>query len=143
MAEECVDQAAMLARLEERACTTHQLNIHGFHENAEKFGHLAFYGADAPAIEDLVRAKPSLGASLHADLPVRGAEVVWAAREEMARTVDDILARRTRALFLDANAAIAMAPETARILAAELGCDDAWAREQVKAFTAIAEGYRV
>jgi glycerol-3-phosphate dehydrogenase len=59
----------------------------------------------------------------------------------MARTVDDVLARRTRALFLNAKAAIDMAPEVARLLAAELSKDDAWQREQVNAFNAIAQNY--
>jgi glycerol-3-phosphate dehydrogenase len=76
-------------------------------------------------------------------LPYIAAEVVWAAREEMARTVEDALARHTRALFLNANAAIAMAEPVARLLAAELGRDDAWIAAQVGDFTALAQQYRV
>ena len=70
-----------------------------------------------------MRATPSLAAPLHAQLPYTGAEVVWAARHEMARTVEDVLARRTRALFLNARAAEAMAPEVARLMGGELGWD--------------------
>jgi glycerol-3-phosphate dehydrogenase len=107
------------------------------------FGALSVYGSDARLIQELIRAEPALGAPLHPALAACGAEVVWAARVEMARTVEDVLARRTRALFLNARAAIAMAPEAARLLARELGRDDAWQRQQVKAFRALAEGYVV
>ncbi len=143
MAEDCVDHAATLARLPEKPCITRNLNVHGFHRQAQNFGNLAVYGADALLIQDLIRADPSLAAPLHATLTYCGAEVVWAARVEMARTVEDVLARRTRALFLNARAAMAMAPETARLLAAELGRDDAWQRQQVEAFHAVASGYLV
>ena len=89
------------------------------------------------------RVPRRLPRSLHPDLPYIAAEVVWAARAEMARTVEDVLARHTRALFLNANAAIAMAEPVARLLAAELGRDEAWVAAQVKEFRALAEQYRV
>ena len=115
MAEHTVDQAAESRRLAERPCVTRPLNVHGYHSNAGRFGALGLYGSDAPAIQDLMRATPSLAVPLHARLPYAGAEVVWAARHEMARTVEDVLARRTRALFLNARAAESMAPEVARL----------------------------
>ena len=68
-------------------------------------------------------------------------EVVWAARYEMARTVEDILARRTRALFLDARAAIEAAPAVSRVLARELKKSDAWAERDLKSFIELAKGY--
>ena len=71
------------------------------------------------------------------------AEVVWAAREEMARSVEDVLARRTRALFLNAKAAIRMAPRVAELLARELGFDADWQTRQVAAFTELARGFQV
>jgi glycerol-3-phosphate dehydrogenase len=143
MAEHCVNTAAMLEGLPERPCTTRSLNIHGFHRQAARFGPLTVYGSDALHIQDLVRGEPALGARLHAALPTCGAEVVWAARFEMARTVEDALARRTRALFLNARAAIDMAPEVARLLARELGRDEAWRDAQVDAFRKLAAGYLV
>ena len=84
-----------------------------------------------------------LGQPLDAALPYLAAEVVWAAREEMARTVEDVLARRTRALFLNAKAAVRMAPRTAELLARELGRDTAWQQRQVAEFTQLARGYQV
>jgi glycerol-3-phosphate dehydrogenase len=143
MAEDCVNQAATLARLPEKPCPTRSLNIHGFHRQAEKFGPLSVYGSDALLIQDLIRAEPALGEPLHPALPCCGAEVVWAARYEMARTVEDVLARRTRALFLNARAAIEMAPRVADLLARELGRDEGWRSAQVEAFREVAAGYLI
>ena len=122
---------------------TRTLNVHGYHSNADRFGALGVYGSDAPAILDLMRATPSLAAPLHARLPYTGAEVVWATRYEMARTVEDVLARRTRALFLNARAAEDMAPEVARLMAAELGWDSSRQAAEVTAFSALAKGYQL
>ncbi len=143
MAEDCVDQAATLAKLDERPCVTRGLNIHGYHNHAEQFGDLSYYGSDAPAIRALMDGDPAMGRRLHEALPIYAAQVVWAARQEMARTVDDVLARRTRALLLNAAAAIAMAGDVARLLAAELGRDEQWQRNQVAEFAAIAQNYLV
>jgi glycerol-3-phosphate dehydrogenase len=143
MAEDCVDHAATLAKLDERPCVTKTLNIHGYHQNPERFGDLSFYGTDAAAIRELMDSDPRMARKLHETFPLHAAQVVWAARREMARTVDDVLARRVRALFLDASAAVAMAPEVAAILAAELGRDAAWQHDQVIQFNAIAQGFMV
>ncbi len=141
MAEDTVDQAAEFARLPERPCVTAELRIHGFHQQTEGFGELKMYGSDAPAIRELERAEPSLAERLDAALPYTGAQVVWAARMEMARTVEDSLARRCRALFLNAAAAMRMAPAAAVLMARELGRDEAWQRSQVTAFQALARHY--
>jgi glycerol-3-phosphate dehydrogenase len=142
MAEGCVNQAAMLARLPEKPCVTEHLNLHGFHSGAEKLGHLRVYGSDAPPIQEMMLADPALAVPLDPALPYTGAEVVWAVRHEMARTVEDILARRTRALFLNAKAAFRMAPRVAELMAGELGRDAAWQARQVEAFRETARNYR-
>jgi glycerol-3-phosphate dehydrogenase len=143
MAEDCVNQAAMLARLPDVPCVTQQLNIHGYHRQAARFGSLAVYGTDALAVEELMRLDSGLRSPLHPALPYTGAEVVWAARREMARTVEDVLARRTRALFLNASAALASAPRVAGLLAKELNRDKSWEAAQLKEFSAVAEGFRL
>jgi glycerol-3-phosphate dehydrogenase len=149
MAEDCVDHAVTLGKLDDRPCVTRTLNIHGHDPDAARFGDLASYGSAANSIQDLMSAPAPNGAPadlsrrLHAALPIHAAQVIWAARNEMARTVDDVLARRTRALHLNAAAAVAMAPEVARLMAAALGRDQRWADDQVAQFTAIASGYRV
>jgi glycerol-3-phosphate dehydrogenase len=135
MAEDCVNQAATLAGLEERPCVTADLAIHGSHRGADAFGPLSVYGSDAPAVRELS------GERLHASLPYTSGEVLWGVRREMARTVEDVLARRTRALFLNARAALEMAPAVAALMAAELGRDGDWIAEQVRAFHDIARNY--
>jgi len=74
-------------------------------------------------------------------LPYLKVEVVWAVREEMARTIEDVLARRTRALLLDARASIAIAPQVAVLMADELGFRRKWRNEQVRLYTEYAAGY--
>ena len=143
MAEHTVDQAADFARLAERACTTRTLNVHGFHSSSERFGALRVYGADALGIQELMRETPAWAAPLHPQLPYTGAEVVWVTRHEMARSVEDVLARRTRALFLNARAAEAMAPEVARLMATELGWNPSRQADEVAAFSALAKGYQI
>ena len=142
MAEDTVDHAITLGKLQDVECTTKNLRIHGYVEDSAKLGSLEVYGSDAEAIRALAK-DPALAAQLHPALPYIAAEVVWAAREEMARTVEDVLARHTRALFLHADAAIAMAEPVARLLEAELGRDEAWVKAQVKEFSALAQQYRV
>jgi glycerol-3-phosphate dehydrogenase len=140
MAEDTVDQAVDFARLPERPCITKGLHVHGYHQGPAT-GPLALYGSDAASILELAQAEPSLGAVLDQALPCTGAQVVWAARSEFARTVEDALARRCRALFLNAAAAIRMAPAAAVLMARELGRDAAWQRAQVAAFIDLAQGY--
>ncbi|HVT60438.1 MAG TPA: FAD-dependent oxidoreductase [Thermoanaerobaculia bacterium] len=101
----------------------------------------AAYGTDAPALARLAAERRGWGELLHPRLPYRACEVVWAARHEMARSVEDVLARRTRALLLDARASAAAAPRVAELLAAELGRDETWQARQVAAYRELARGY--
>lgn len=141
MAEDIVDHAELVAGVENRRCTTEALQIHGWTREAIPEANLRAYGADAAGIRGLLRSHRAHRARLHPALPVQEAEVLWHAREEMARTVEDVLARRTRALLLDARASIEAAPRVARLLARELGRDAAWEAAQVAAYTAVARGY--
>ena len=133
MGQDVVDRAAALAGLPAAASRTQDLRLHGWTPD------LDVYGSDRP----LLQAMPDAAVMLHPDLPYTEAEVRWAARHEQARTVEDVLARRTRALLLDAAAAMAIAPRVAEILAGELGRDAAWQTMQVKAFAGLAAIYRV
>jgi glycerol-3-phosphate dehydrogenase len=145
MAEDCVNQAATLGRLAEKPCVTGHLNIHGFHPASapytNEFGHLWVYGSDAPMVRELEQDDPVWAAPLDAALPYTSAEVVWAVRHELALTLEDVLARRTRALFLNAQAALRMAPRVADLMARELGRDAAWEARQLAAFGQVAKGY--
>ncbi|HLI86955.1 MAG TPA: glycerol-3-phosphate dehydrogenase/oxidase [Bryobacteraceae bacterium] len=146
MAEDCVNQAATLAGLPERECVTRNLPIHGSlaagSPGGARSGWMDVYGSDAAAIARLAEEDASLQNRLHAQLPYIAAEVVWAVREEMALTVEDVLARRTRALFLNARAALEMAPAVADLMMRELGRNETWRDSQLRAFAATARNYR-
>ncbi len=141
MGEDAVSQAALVAGLAERPSRTAGLRLHGWVREPDPQALWADYGADAPALARLAAERPGWGERLHPNLPYRVCEVVWAARHEMARTVEDVLARRTRALLLDARASAEIAPAVAALLAAELGRSEAWRREQVAAYRELARGY--
>jgi glycerol-3-phosphate dehydrogenase len=120
-------------------CARARLALHGSPgPQAASRERYAAYGTDGTALEALERADPGLAAPLREGFPATRAQVVYAAREELARTVDDVLARRTRALFLDVAAARAAAPAVAALLAVELSRDATWEREQVATFDALA-----
>jgi glycerol-3-phosphate dehydrogenase len=153
MAEDTVNHAITLGKLEEMPCVTQTLRIHGYegferNQNPEPLDLqppdvLAVYGSDAVHIRELAAKDPELALRFDPALPYIGAEVVWAVREEMARTLDDVLARRTRALFLNSRAAMRMAPAAAKLLARELGKDQAWVDAQVESFLGLAKQYHL
>jgi glycerol-3-phosphate dehydrogenase len=142
MAEDTVDAAALVAGLEERPSPTKTMRLHGWVKSPpETDGLLSLYGSDGPGVRRVMREQAGWDEPLHENLPYFTGEVAWAARREMARTVEDVLARRTRALLLDARASVAAAPRVAQILAGELGRDQAWQDDQVAAYEATADGY--
>jgi glycerol-3-phosphate dehydrogenase len=141
MAEDCVDHAITLGSLRETPCVTADLPIHGYHRHADKLGSLGVYGTDAEGIQRVAAEKPEFAAKLHPALPYIAAEIVWSARNEMSRTLDDALARRTRALLLNARATIEVTPKVANLMATELGRDAEWVKTQVESFTTLAKRY--
>lgn len=143
IAEEIVDKAIEERQLSPSKCVTKNLSIHGNKKNSNTDfeNHLFIYGTDSDAIIQLQQNEPELNEKLHPDYEYTLAEVVWAIREEMAITVEDILARRVRLLFLDARVAIACADKVARLLAKELQHDEDWIQNQLTEFKAVANGY--
>lgn len=140
MAEDTVDLAIKVAKLPERACQTKTLKIHGYYE--EKLNkQWQFYGSDAEKILNLSKSDPMLQEKLHPKFDHIAAEVVWACRHEMARKVEDVLSRRMRILFLDAKAAVEMAPKVAKLMAAELDRDDAWIENELNSFYRLTDQY--
>jgi len=118
MAQETVDLCIKNSGLPKKKCVTKEMKIHGYqYEN------------------------PQYAEKLHPAFDFTVAEVVRAVREEMAVTVEDVLARRVRVLFLDARASKEMAPKVAHIMAQELGKDEAWEKRQVEEYTDLANGY--
>jgi glycerol-3-phosphate dehydrogenase len=123
MAEDAVNQAMSIADLPASKCRTQHLKIHQSNE-------ANFAGLDQQQ-------------RLHPDLTYTKADVVRAVQNEMAITIEDVLARRTRALFLNARAAIDVAPRVAEIMANELGKDNDWIKTEVKNFGSTAQNYFV
>jgi glycerol-3-phosphate dehydrogenase len=140
MGAAAVDRASAVAGLPRRPSATERLALHGATFEPRP-GPFVLYGSDASALAQLVAERPEWSEPLHPALPYRVGEVAWAARHEAARTVEDVLARRTRALILDARASRDAAPGVAALLAAELGRDSAWEAEQVRQFRELAGQY--
>ncbi|RPD46874.1 glycerol-3-phosphate dehydrogenase/oxidase [Hymenobacter sediminis] len=142
MGQDVIDKVIGLGLLPPAPSQTAHLPIHGASlPPGSRGNHLSAYGSDLPALQELITQHPELGEPLDEALEFLRAEVVWAARSEMARTVEDVLARRVRVLFLDARAAIRIAPQVAALLAQELGRNEQWQQQQVEAFTALARHY--
>ncbi|TCD04258.1 glycerol-3-phosphate dehydrogenase/oxidase [Pedobacter frigidisoli] len=140
MAEETVNLAISHVGLESKACVTYNLSIHGSME-IKGDSHLDIYGSDRLNIENLATQHPELAKKIHSNFPYTEAEVIWSARNEMAETVEDILSRRLRILFIDAQAAKDMAPTVASLLAKELNADENWKNNQIETFNKLADGY--
>jgi glycerol-3-phosphate dehydrogenase len=142
MAADVVDRAIEVGGLARSPSKTATLRLHGWKDPADGQGDpLAVYGSDAARIRALGAENPEWDRPLHPALPYRATEVGWAARHEAARTIEDVLTRRTRALFLDARASIEAAPAVAALLASVLGKGAAWQDSQVARFRDLAAGY--
>ena len=141
MGEDCVSQAALVAGLESRSSVTDEMRLHGWSDQLDPSDPQSVYGTDIEGMRALIAARPQLGELLHPSLPYKRCEVVWAARHEMARRVEDVLSRRTRALILDAKASMEAAPEVARLMAEELDRSEDWVRAEVESYQALAGTY--
>ena len=141
MAEEAVDRSIALGNLVPRLCVTKTLKVHGYSTNTDDSTWDYVYGSDAKKINLLKQENKEYAQLLHKDYTFTVAHVVWAVREEMAQTVEDVLARRVRLLFLDARVAAEVAPMVASIMAKELCKDRNWEEEQITEFRSLAKGY--
>lgn len=141
MGEDTVNKAAEIGGLPKKDSITAGLKVHGANGQLPAPSPTSYYGTDEALIKTLAAENPELGQKLHSDRPVIKAQVVWAARHEMARTIEDVLSRRTRELLLNAKASIQMAPAVAAILAQELGKDQTWQDSQIAEYTELANGY--
>jgi glycerol-3-phosphate dehydrogenase len=141
MAEDTIDKALRISGLPFKSCTTRNLKIHGYDENSDKGRWTDIYGSDRDEILSLEEENPAYRKKLHEDFEFTIGQVIWAVRKEMARTIEDVLARRIRVLFLDAKASVAMAPLVAEIMADELNKDKGWEERQVHEYTEMAKNY--
>jgi len=140
MAEDTINKIIAVGVLPSKPCKTRSLKIHGCTTSFVE-GHLAVYGSDAEAIKELIKSEPLWNRKLVQRLPNTEAEVIWAIRNEMARTPEDVLARRMRILFLDALAAIEAAPRVTELIAEELNYDEEWKAVQLARFVTLAKQY--
>jgi len=141
MAEDTVNKINELNKLPSTPCKTAHLSIHGAIDHKGELGHLYIYGTDVEGLKKLKQDHPEWSERLHCRLEFTKAEVIWAIRHEMARTVEDVLARRVRVLFLDAEAAQEIAPMVGELIREELNQTEAWREESISAFLTIAKHY--
>ncbi|MCK5781605.1 MAG: glycerol-3-phosphate dehydrogenase/oxidase [Flavobacteriales bacterium] len=141
MGEDVINKLAKVNGLEDKESITEHLKIHGYKEGVDFDDPLFFYGSDREKILDLVKSNPEFGDYVSERLRIIKAQVVFAVRNEMAVKVIDVLARRTRALFLDAKESVVMAEEVAKIMAEELGKDDVWKKKEIDFFKEISKSY--
>jgi len=142
MAEDIIDNAIMIGELPERKCITHHLLIHGYNINTEANSNpMSAYGLDQTKVQSIEGESENYRGYLSESLQIKKAQVIWAVREEMGRTIEDVLARRTRALFLDARESLRIAPETAKLMAEEFGYGEDWVKNQIVQYTELAKGY--
>ena len=142
MAEDTVDRAVAVGKLKAGPCETRTLRLHGateareVSEPAERFDPRDLHGTDAEALDALCAERPGWGDPLHPAFPHRVGEVAWAARHELAATLEDALFRRLRVALLDAAAAVELAPRAAEAMGEELGWSEEERGRQVAAFRA-------
>lgn len=141
MAEDVINKAMIVGSLPERQSITKNLPLHGFSEKLKPQVHWSTYGSDLKRIKEISKEMKIWQKKIHPRLPYVGAELVWAIRNEMARTVEDLLSRRTRSLLLDAKASLAAAPFAAKLLAKELNKSESWAKKQLQEYKKETEHY--
>lgn len=140
MAEEIIDRSVKVGFLEKRRCITRSMPV-GNDPGKLKNERLRIYGWGATEIEKIIESKPAWGKPLSPDLPYTEAEIVWIARNEMPQRLEDILARRTRSLILNARASLEIAPVVAAIMAKEAGFDDRWQHKELDAYNKLTLNY--
>jgi glycerol-3-phosphate dehydrogenase len=141
MAKDAVNNASFVGKLPVIKCTTRNLMLHGYSEQIKYGDPLSSFGSDGEKILQMMVVKPELAEKIHPLFDYTKAEVIWAVQQEMTMYIEDYLARRSRMLFLNAKAAIESAPIVAKLMAAEMGKDDVWEKDQIQEFAELAKGY--
>ncbi len=141
MAEEVINKISATAGLPLKKSVTKALKIHGYQNDVDLNDPLYYYGSDKKLLNDLIKESPGMGDFLSEKLGLINAQIILAVRNEMARTVEDCLSRRTRALLLDARESIRIAPKVAKLMAEEMGYNGEWQKKQVEMYNNLAQGY--
>jgi glycerol-3-phosphate dehydrogenase len=140
MARETIDKAIRNEILEKRKCVTSNLKLSTSASDIT-LNRLYIYGEQSAEIEQIINEKPEMGDPIDLRLPYTRAEILWICRKEMPVNLEDVLARRTRALFLDARASIEIAPVVADLMAKEFGFDETWQQEQIESYNKVVANY--
>ena len=138
MAEDTIDTAIPVGGLPERKCNTERMPIHGYDFNSDWDNPLHVYGSD---IEKIIALNPNGNTSLATTFQITENQIQWAVEQEMAVTLEDVLARRVRGLFLDAKESLRIAPTVARLMAKFMNTNQQWETEQLKSFESLAQNY--
>jgi glycerol-3-phosphate dehydrogenase len=141
MAEDTLDKVMKRKMLPEKECVTMNLKIHGYSISDQPVNTLSIYGSDEKELKEFVADNREWSDTLSDETNIMAGQVIWAVRKEMARTVEDVLARRMRVLFIDARLAMRLAPKVADIMMTELKEDENWKEIQIRAFSELAKGY--
>ena len=141
MAEDVITKAIQTSSLPDHPCITRTLPLHGFEKKLNPEDPWSVYGSDRLILEAMIKERKTLEKLIHPKLPYKQVEVVFAARKEMALTVEDVLSRRTRSLLLDAEASLEASPLVAKLLAKELDKNKAWEKKQIEDYRKIAKKY--
>jgi glycerol-3-phosphate dehydrogenase len=146
MAEDILEIAIHKAGLKETdpiaiGCKTKELPVHGYKKETDFNAPLYYYGSDEKGIQSIIQTDKTLAEQIHRSLPFIKGEIIWAVRNEMCMKVEDFLARRTRALFLDARSAIESAPLVAKMMAKEMSKIDEWIKNEIDNFNSMAKNY--
>ena len=141
MGKDVINKASTYAGLPRVKSKTKDLQLNGFHSNPHIFGALSIYGSDALKIDKLCDENSILKDKIHPNYSIIKAQIIFAIRNEKAKTVEDFLARRTRLLFLDAKASMESAPLVAEIMAIELQQNKDWIDRQILEFNILANNY--
>ncbi len=142
MAEDTIDKAIMLGGLSERECITQHLPVHGYRMDIDAYNDpMTHYGLDKEKVLAIADEEKRWKGWLSEKLQIHKSQVAWAVRHEWAHTVEDVLARRTRALFLDARESLRVAPEVASLMAKEMDKNRKWVKQQIEQFSTLAKNY--
>ena len=141
MAEDTLDKVIKRKVLPEKECVTMNLRIHGYAISDQPANTLSIYGTDGQKLKEIMTENNEWSDTLSSETDIMIGQVIWAVRKEMARTVEDVLARRMRVLFIDARLAISLAPKVADIMMKELRQDENWKENQIRSFSDLAKGY--
>ena len=140
MAEETIDRAIKAGLLNRAECVTSNLKLTSLSSGSSS-ERLRIYGDHSTEIEKMITEDPMSGIPFDRRLPYTRAEIIWICRNEMPYTLEDILARRTRSLFLNARVSAEIAPEVAELMAKEFGYDLNWQEQQIKSYNELVKNY--